>query len=159
MAPFPLPAHQPGRADFRHPAFRLASPPGTRHTALQCWCRATTPKLVNSLRLAAELPPKRPDLIGAYRHSASHRSSASSQAHQKSGSFAPPALPGINTRMTLSDSRQGRRLKTTLRTLPSPQTGIPRLPASPFRRAVPTTPADQMGAHVDAFPIHAAFPK
>src|SRR4029079_2958966 len=27
---FPFPAHQTGRADFRHPAFRLASPPGTR---------------------------------------------------------------------------------------------------------------------------------
>jgi hypothetical protein len=40
--------------------------------------------------------------------------------------------------MTLSDSRQDRRLKTTLRTLPSPQTDLPRLPASPFRRAVPT---------------------
>jgi len=25
-APFPVPAHQTGRADFRHPAFRLASP-------------------------------------------------------------------------------------------------------------------------------------
>jgi hypothetical protein len=28
-APFPIPAHQTGRADFRHPAFRLASPQGT----------------------------------------------------------------------------------------------------------------------------------
>ncbi len=30
----------------------------------------------------------------------------SQKAHQKAGSFAPPALPGINARMTLSDSRQ-----------------------------------------------------
>ena len=37
--------------------------------------------------------------------------------------------------------------------------GLPRLPASPFRRAVPTTPADRTGAHVDYFPAHAAFPK
>ena len=29
-APFPIPAHQTGRADFRHPAFRLASPQGIR---------------------------------------------------------------------------------------------------------------------------------
>jgi hypothetical protein len=29
-APFPIPARQTGRADFRHPAFRLASPQGTR---------------------------------------------------------------------------------------------------------------------------------
>ncbi len=37
--------------------------------------------------------------------------SPSSKAHQKSGSFAPPALPGLNTPMTLSDSRHGRRLR------------------------------------------------
>ena len=36
--------------------------------------------------------------------------SPSSKAHQKSGSFPPPALPGFNGRMTLSDSRQSRRL-------------------------------------------------
>ena len=30
IAPFPTPAHQTGRADFRHPAFRLASQQGTR---------------------------------------------------------------------------------------------------------------------------------
>jgi len=30
IAPFPIPAHQTGRADFRHPAFRLASPRGAR---------------------------------------------------------------------------------------------------------------------------------
>src|ERR1700686_2903242 len=36
--------------------------------------------------------------------------SPSSKAHQKSGSFAPPALPSFNSRMTLSDSRQSRRL-------------------------------------------------
>ena len=29
-APFPIPAHQTGRANFRHPAFRLASPRYTR---------------------------------------------------------------------------------------------------------------------------------
>src|ERR1700757_4906945 len=38
-------------------------------------------------------------------------------------------------------------------------TGLPRLPKPPFRRAVPTTPADRAGAHVDCFPAHAAFPK
>src|SRR5271168_5286450 len=40
----------------------------------------------------------------------------------------------------------------------SDRTGLPRLPASPFRRAVPTTPADRTGARVDCFPVHAAFP-
>ena len=47
----------------------------------------------------------------------------------------------------------------TLRPLPSHRTGLPRLLGSPFRRAVPTTPADQAGAHVDCFPARAAFPK
>src|SRR5260221_2981537 len=46
-----------------------------------------------------------------------------------------------------------------LRPLPSPVTARPRLPESPFRRAVPTTPADRAGARVDYFPAHAAFPK
>jgi hypothetical protein len=61
--------------------------------------------------------------------------------------------------MTLSDSRQSRRLSATLRPLPSLTTGLPRLLASSFRRAVPTTPADRAGAHVDCFPAHTAFPK
>jgi len=47
----------------------------------------------------------------------------------------------------------------TLRPLPSPMMGLPRLPEPPFRRAVPTTPADQAGARVDCFPARAAFPK
>ena len=85
--------------------------------------------------------------------------SSSSTTHQKSGSFAPPALPGLNARTTLSDSRHARRLQATLRPLPSPVTGLPRLPEPPFQRAVPTTPADRAGARVDCFPTHAAFPK
>src|SRR5438105_13386107 len=48
--------------------------------------------------------------------------------------------------------------KATLRPLPSHRTGLPRLLESSFRRAVPTTPADRAGAHVDCFPAHAAFP-
>ena len=82
----------------------------------------------------------------------------SSKAYQKSGSFPPPALPGFIGRMTLSDSRQCRRLQATLRPLPSHMTGLPRLPEPPFRRAEPTTPADRAGARVDYFPAHAAFP-
>src|SRR6266567_2504274 len=47
----------------------------------------------------------------------------------------------------------------TLRPLPSHRSGLPRLLEPPFRRAVPTTPADRAGARVDCFPAHAAFPK
>jgi hypothetical protein len=46
---------------------------------------------------------------------------------------------------TLSDTRRSRRPATSLRPLPSPATGLPQLPGSPFRHAVPTTPMDQNG--------------
>ena len=39
-APFPLPAHRTGRADFPHPALRLASRQGPRRRG---WVRRTTP--------------------------------------------------------------------------------------------------------------------
>ncbi len=152
--------HTTGRADLRHPALRLASPQGTRRLALhQCWCRATTPGRVH-LRLRHELSlmgPDRSRCLQAHRQSPSPRHLR--KRAKKSGSFPQPALPGFNGRMTLSDSRQGRRLEATLRPLPSPMTGLPRLPEPPFRRAVPTTPADRAGARVDCFPAHAAFPK
>ena len=83
--------------------------------------------------------------------------SPSSEAHRKSGPFAPPALPGLNARTTLSDSRHGRRLEATLRPLPSHMTGLPRLPEPPFRE--PTTPADRASACVDCFLARTAFPK
>ena len=40
----------------------------------------------------------------------------------------------------------------------SDRAGLPRLPASPFQRAVPNTPMDRTGACVDCFPVHPAFP-
>ena len=33
-APFPVPAHQTGRADFQHPAFRLTLPYDPRRTSI-----------------------------------------------------------------------------------------------------------------------------
>ena len=92
-----------------------------------------------------------------------HRQSPSPRRLQKhakkSGPFALLALPSLDAHTTLSDSRHGRCRPQRLRTLPSPRTGLPRLPEPPFRRAVPTTPADRAGARVDCFPAHAAFPK
>ncbi len=64
-----------------------------------------------------------------------------SEAQQKSGPFPPPALPGLSSTMTLSDTRRHRRLSATLRPLPSCRAGLHRLPAPPFQRAVPSTPA------------------
>jgi hypothetical protein len=43
--------------------------------------------------------------------------------------------------------------------VPSPMTGLPRLPEPSFQRAVPTTPADRASACVDCFPARTAFPK
>jgi adenylate cyclase len=42
-------------ADFRHPAFRLTSPQGTRRPAAHCWCRATTPRHVTVFAHGFEL--------------------------------------------------------------------------------------------------------
>ncbi len=57
------------------------------------------------LRLAAELLPTAPGTSGVCRLSPITMPSPSSEAHQKSGSFPPPALPGLSSTMTLSESR------------------------------------------------------
>ena len=57
-APFPLPAHRTGRADFPHPALRPASRPDPR----RC-----------SLRPAVELSRERPGHVGVVRLFANHR--------------------------------------------------------------------------------------
>jgi hypothetical protein len=85
--------------------------------------------------------------------------SPSSEACQKSGPFAPPALPSFERSYDPVRLPPWPPPVATLRPLPSPLTGLPRLPEPPFRRAVPTTPADRAGARVDCFPAHAAFPK
>jgi hypothetical protein len=91
-----------------------------------------------------------------------HRQSPSPRRLQKHTKSQGPLL---RWRYPASSSYDPVRLppwplpSATLRPLPSPLTGLPRLPEPPFRRAVPTTPADQAGAHVDCFPARAAFPK
>ena len=81
------------------------------------------------------------------------------QAHQKSGSFPPPALPGFIGLTTLSDSRADRRLTAPLRPQPSSDTGLPQLPSSPFQHAVPTTPMDRSGCICRLLPCSTrAFP-
>src|SRR3954454_13096207 len=92
-------------------------------------------------------------LSGVARLIANHQSSAPSKAYQKSGSFAPLALPSVGSTTTLSDTRQSRRPATTFRPLPSPMTGLPQLPGSPFQHAVPTTPMDRNGCVCRCFPV------
>ena len=98
-------------------------------------------------------------LSGVCRLIANHQSSSPLEAHQKSGSFPPPALPGFNSRMTLSDTRTDRHLTASLRPQPSPDTGLPQLPGPPFQRAVPNTPMGQNGCFCRLLPRSTrAFP-
>jgi hypothetical protein len=80
------------------------------------------------------------------------------QAHQKSGSFPPPALPGFSSTITLSDSHLCRRLSAPLRPLPSPTVGLPRYPHHPSGVPCPLPRRIETGALVDGFPARAAFP-
>ena len=111
------------------------------------------------LRLAAELLPTAAGASGVCRLLPITMPSPSSGAHQKSGPFPPPALPGLSSNMTLSDTRRHRRLSATLRPLPSCQNGPPPI----TRITLPTCRAhypdgSETGACVDCYPVHAAFP-
>ena len=79
-------------------------------------------------------------------------SSTASKAHQKSGSFAPPALPGLNALTTLSDFRSAHQATLMLKARAPSRTDLPRLPGSPFQRAVPTTPVDRDGCKCRLLP-------
>jgi hypothetical protein len=111
------------------------------------------------LRLTIQLSLKGPD---RYRCCQAHRQSPSPHHLRKRTRSQGPLL------------RQYYPASTLLRPCPTPAlaaaccdvevatltvTGLPRLPEPPFRRAVPTTPADRAGADVDCFPAHTAFPK
>ena len=81
--------------------------------------------------------------------------SPSSKAHQMSGPFPQPALPGFDGHTTPSESRHGRRL----RDVEAATLALDGSPPITRNTSVPTTPADRAGARVDCFPAHAAFPK
>jgi hypothetical protein len=153
-APFPVPAHQTGRADFPHPAFRPVSPRAYGGRSIRALF-ASPPHLGTAVKLAWKA-------LGLMRCFVGSRQVTDprllQQAHQKSGSFPPPALPGLNSTTTPSDPHLCRRLSASLRPLPSLMMGLPRLPASPFQRAVPIPRRIKAGALVDCFPAYAAFP-
>ena len=135
--------HTTGRADFRHPAFRLASRQNTR---------------LISLRSVVQPSQDRPGLTGVCRLIANHRSSAPSKG-------VPEVRVLPSTRVTrLHQYYDPVRLpfrpspEATLRPLPSPKRVSPVACITCFQHAAPITPADQMGAHVDCFPTRAAFP-
>ena len=104
------------------------------------------PEVRLRLRLEIELPLKRPDLIRCC------------QAHRQSpilGSFesAPEVrvLPSAGVtqpqqyRRPCPTPAEDHRPMTMLKTRPPSHAGLPQLPGSPFRHAVPTTPMDQNG--------------
>ena len=111
------------------------------------------------LRLTIQLPLNAPDLFGrlqAHRQSpilATFGSSPEVRALPSTGiarlqrSYDPVRPP---PEPPLSQWRRGRD--------PRPRRVSPDYPHHLFRRAVPTSPADQTGAHVNSFPVHAAFP-
>jgi hypothetical protein len=98
------------------------------------------------LRLAIQLDLEFSNLTGCCQ---THRQSPSpSLFHKhtnKQGSFAPPALPGLNAPMTLSDAQAGRRpFRRRAETRAPPVLSLPQLPGSPFLHAVLTTPVDRL---------------
>src|SRR5215468_9466964 len=58
--------------------------------------------------------------------------SPSSKACQKSGPFAPPALPGLDAHTALSDTRHGHRLQATLRAATLADDGSPPVTRTTF---------------------------
>ena len=166
-APFPVPAHQTGRADFPHPAFRLVSARGTRRRpecgaccgSSERWqTRPATPIGVR-LRRRVKLLQKRPDAQGCSRLIANHRSSTSLQAYQKSGPFPPPALPGLTGTMTLSDSRRHRRPWRRRGRDPRAKRASPDDPRHPSGVPCPLPRWTAAGASVGCFPATCSLPR
>src|SRR3954447_21322945 len=84
------------------------------------------------LRLEIQLSLEGPDPFGCLQ--ARHQiisSSPPSKARQKSGSFPPPALPGLSGTVTLSDARPDRRLTRRRGRDPRPRRASPANPAYP----------------------------
>src|SRR6266403_3789403 len=84
--------------------------------------------------------------------------SPSSKAHQKSGPFAPPALPGLNAPTTLSDSRHGRRLRD-VEAATLALDGSPPITLTTFPTCRAHYPGGSSGCAGRLLPTHAAFPK
>ena len=83
----------------------------------------------------------------------------SSKACQKSGPFAPPALPGFDARTTLSDSRRRPPPEVTLRHLPHLRR-VSLVARNTMRTCRAHYPGGSKRVHVSiASPFHAAFPK
>src|SRR5689334_18549909 len=97
--------------------------------------------------------------LGVVRLIVNHRTFPPSQAHQKCGSFPPPALPGLNGHITLSDSQTGRRpLRATFGGATSTSPGYPPLTQITFSACHAHYPGGPKQVLVGSFPARAAFP-
>jgi len=110
----------------------------------------------SSLRPSTQLTPAAPVLMVFCRLIANHHDLAIFERAPESGALLRRhySFPTLHT-TPLSDSRHGAADRT-LGPLPSPLTGLPRLPEPlPTCRALP---ADRRCACSDCFPTHTAFP-
>ena len=112
------------------------------------------------LRLAIELPLKAPDLL---RCCEAHRQSPSPHQLRKRTRSRGPLLHRHYPASSLLLPRPTPAVAAALRDVEAATLARQRVSPynyePPFRRAVPTTPADRAGARVDCFPADAAFPK
>ena len=94
-----------------------------------------------------------------HRLAPSHPPSPSSQAHQKSGSFPPPALPGFGGTMTLSDSRVDRMPCSTVEAATLIPHGSPPITQPTVSTCRAPYPDGPVRVHLPAAsPNRAAFP-
>jgi hypothetical protein len=68
-------------------------------------------------------------------------------------------IPPHHVALSRVEGRRGGLGHNGRHPVSSPGTGLTRLPASPFQRAVPITPVDRAGTLVDFSPARAAFPE
>ena len=102
---FPFPAHQTGRAQLEHPAFRLVSPQRPRKRSDNTAPCDGTPVTLPSRCGNSWMGNIRNH--SGFQTFVNDRSVALSPAHQKQGPFPPPTLLGLHGCMTLSDFRAG----------------------------------------------------
>jgi hypothetical protein len=96
---------------------------------------------------------------GVSRLIANHPTSPSSKARQKSGPFAPPALPGFDAPTTPSDSRRRPPPDVTLRLVPRLRR-VSLVARTTMRTCRAHYPGGSKRVHVSvAPPFHAAFPE
>src|SRR3954468_16485444 len=153
-APFPFPAHQTGRADFPHPAFRLVSSRAYGGGGTRASIRGPASPWLRDTASSEGSDP----FSGVSRLIANHPGLAIFESAPEVRVLPSPGVTRVQRYYDPVRSPSVPPPVSVVEAATLAQDGSPPLPASPFRRAVPTTPADRTGARVDCFPIRAAFP-